>query len=434
MPSIFTPQTPVTNDTGAVTLGFEGAPNVLYDRTMVGATTYTISTTGTTGGETMSIVLRGAHAYSFASSVAINWALFSPPVPQCSATAFDKIAFEVLMDGSLLGFPQAMGAGAAALTVTAFVDSIYAGASMTVGGTYFGTAPTNLDYSMDDAAYVTLGAGAATITNGSFNFEITAPAAGKHTITVRATGTSEVSPAQSFTTSAEPSISTPSAIFGSNLEAWWEAGSITGLTTGESVTTWADQSGNGYTATGGIPGYYAAPTYTSSGLGGTPSVVFNGVQGMSTNLTADTVNRAVFAVFNLTGEPSSEGNASLYGASGTGGFQVGINPSLTVSIISQYVADVGTSSGTVAANTVQFLMASYAAGETLFNINGTAAGSGTSTQTMTSSATWLGNFSSGSNGGFTGEIKEIFSINETPTSAQISAVNAYFQSKYGSGV
>jgi len=110
MPAIFAAQTAVTNDTGAVTLGFESAPNVLYDRTMVGATTYTIDTTGTTGGETMSITLRGAYAYNFVSSAVINWAGGVAPTPECSGSAFDRIRFEVLQDGTLLGTEQALGA------------------------------------------------------------------------------------------------------------------------------------------------------------------------------------------------------------------------------------------------------------------------------------------------------------------------------------
>jgi hypothetical protein len=111
MPSIFAPQAPVTNDTGAAALGFQSAPNVLYDRTLVGNTTYTISTAGTTGGETLSITLRGPYSYSFTSSVAINWAGGVAPTPACSASTFDRIRFEVLQDGSLLGTPQALGAG-----------------------------------------------------------------------------------------------------------------------------------------------------------------------------------------------------------------------------------------------------------------------------------------------------------------------------------
>jgi hypothetical protein len=116
MPSIFAPQTPATNDTGAVTLGFQGAPNVLYDRTMVGSTAYTISTTGTTGGETMSVTLRGAYAYSFASSVGINWAGGLAPTPSSLSGVFDRLKFEVLQDGSLLGIRQAT---AASIPITA---------------------------------------------------------------------------------------------------------------------------------------------------------------------------------------------------------------------------------------------------------------------------------------------------------------------------
>jgi len=110
MPSIFAPQTPVANDNGAVTLSFQGAPNVLYDRTMVGDTTYTISTAGTSGGETMSLTLRGPHQYSFASSVAMSWSSGGAPAPSSSMIAFDRIKFEVLQDGTLLGTVQAVSA------------------------------------------------------------------------------------------------------------------------------------------------------------------------------------------------------------------------------------------------------------------------------------------------------------------------------------
>jgi hypothetical protein len=122
MPAIFAPQTPVTNDTGAITLGLQGAPNVLYDRTMVGNTAYTISTTGTTGGETMSLTLRGAYTYSFASSAPINWAGGVAPTPECSGSAFDRIKFEVLQDGALLGTAQALGASSPTVPPTHYLN------------------------------------------------------------------------------------------------------------------------------------------------------------------------------------------------------------------------------------------------------------------------------------------------------------------------
>jgi hypothetical protein len=122
MPSIFAPQTPVANDSGAVTLSFQGAPNVLYDRTMTGNTTYTISTAGTSGGETMSLTLRGPYQYSFASSVAISWAGGMAPTPACSASAFDRIKFEVLQDGTLLGMQQALGASVPYVSPTHYLE------------------------------------------------------------------------------------------------------------------------------------------------------------------------------------------------------------------------------------------------------------------------------------------------------------------------
>jgi len=135
MPSIYAPQAAVANDSGAVVLGFQGAPNVLYDRTMVGATTYTISTAGTTGGETMSITLRGPYTYSFASSVAINWAGRLAPTPECSASVFDRIKLEVLQDGSLLGTPQALAAGVPVAAPAHYLNVAAANQNASITGT-----------------------------------------------------------------------------------------------------------------------------------------------------------------------------------------------------------------------------------------------------------------------------------------------------------
>ena len=69
--------------------------------------------------------------------------------------------------------------------------------------------------------------------------------------------------------------------------AWWDASQITGFADGASLTSWADESGNGYAMT---PNVWAAPTYyktTSAKLvNGKPAVWFDGsTTGMALGTT-----------------------------------------------------------------------------------------------------------------------------------------------------
>ncbi len=222
----------ITGATGAQSLAFTGLQETYYDITMTAASSVTLG--AGLPGQSMIVVFHGA--YTWTGPTGVFYANGSAPVPQCSATLIDVVQYTVLPNGSILGTPIVLGASAPSIAVSAFSGTTYAAASMTVSGTYTGAAPTNVDYSIDGAAFTTLTAGTATITNGTFSFPLTAPAAGSHIIQVRETGSTIVSPSISFTVAAAtvPAAPTIALIAGNtqNTLSWTD-----GSTNGSAITS-----------------------------------------------------------------------------------------------------------------------------------------------------------------------------------------------------
>jgi lysophospholipase L1-like esterase len=93
-----------------------------------------------------------------------------------------------------------------AIAITTPSGLIIAGQSLTVSGTYTGTAPTGLNYRIDGGSYVA--ASGPTISGGNWSFAITAPAFGSHSITVQeSNATSVTATSSAFTVSAAPNNS-----------------------------------------------------------------------------------------------------------------------------------------------------------------------------------------------------------------------------------
>ena len=227
----FTALAPVVNTIAASgatqALAFTGLQETYYDITLTAACA--ISLGAGLPGQSIIVVFHGAYAWTGPAGAYYSNGL--APTPQCSATLIDIMQYTVLPNGSILGTPIVLGATAPSVSLAAFSGTIYPASSITVSGNYVGTAPTNLDYAIDGGAYTTLAAGVATISNGAFSFPLTAPAAGSHTVLVRATGTGEVSPAQALTVSAPavPAAPTLSVASGNALN----------------TITWTDNSANG---------------------------------------------------------------------------------------------------------------------------------------------------------------------------------------------
>lgn len=78
--------------------------------------------------------------------------------------------------------------------------------------------------------------------------------------------------------------------------AWYKASEITGLSDGDAVATWPDESGNGYDLTQGTAGN--RPTYKTSVFGTGPSVRFDGVDNWlaSSTVTFNTASAITVAI------------------------------------------------------------------------------------------------------------------------------------------
>jgi hypothetical protein len=187
------------------TLTAAGAVDPVYDITLTANCTLTLEGQPTTPArmQTVTAWLRqdatGNRTVTFPSG--IGWGGGFVPVLSQTPNAIDVIQFATLNGTDWIGAVSAQGM----IPNVIAIGSIGAGAvggTHAVSGTYTGSRPVNLDYSIDGAAFTTLGSGAATITNGTFSFALPAPAAGNHSLRLRSTSTGAISAATAFTTSA----------------------------------------------------------------------------------------------------------------------------------------------------------------------------------------------------------------------------------------
>lgn len=85
-------------------------------------------------------------------------------------------------------------------------------------------------------------------------------------------------------TATGPTIREPITIWGSDLRVWWRPDAAAITVASENLSTWLDQSGNGFNVV--TAGSGAQPTFDEAGgPGGTPAVVFNTNQHMASDLT-----------------------------------------------------------------------------------------------------------------------------------------------------
>ncbi len=87
------------------------------------------------------------------------------------------------------------------------ITGLTPGGTSTIGGSYAGSAPTGLTYSLDGGASVSV---AATIGSGSYSFTVATPAAGSHSISVTGAGPNTATGGPtSFTTATGPTVIQP---------------------------------------------------------------------------------------------------------------------------------------------------------------------------------------------------------------------------------
>jgi hypothetical protein len=161
------------------------------------------------------------------------------------------------------------------------------------------------------------------------------------------------------------------------------------INTTQLATSISDLSGNGYPETAGATGTQAS--YSIGSINGLSVLTYNGTtQWMASNLPAAPAgDRTFIVVF----KPAVATTHTLFGASSSGGLQFRIENNGRLSLLKEFVANIGTSIASVSTGSVYILAAYYnqSSGAYSFRINGSdAGGSGTNVQTLNASTTTFG--------------------------------------------
>ena len=231
----------------------------------------------------------------------------------------------------------------------------------------------------------------------------------------------------------------------SSLAAWYKADAITGLSDGDPVSTWSDESASGWDATASSTD---RPTYKTSILNGLPVVRFNGTDhylalgavDASRNVSGSTiyavlqtdVTAATFRCWWFTGIAGSTSSArtlaNLSSVARIGGRTLDSDSFASVSVttnvpVSSWVLHGGVfdnANGTMA----QFVQASA---------NGTASlGSSGTTSNTASSAVMIGtNGNASSTAFFDGDIAEIVFAHQALGTTDREKLEGYLAHKWG---
>jgi hypothetical protein len=193
-------------------------------------------------------------------------------------------------------------------------------------------------------------------------------------------------------------------------------------TNGSTVSTWADKSGNGRNATGGV-----SPTYNTSQR----AIVFNGSSWLSTSYSSVPANETAFIVYQTTSTAIAN-NCFMIGPTNIGGrliLSVNENDGFGLSFkIGSY--GVANGSRIVQNQNQMYLGTTTVASTTSFvYLNGTQGPSSTLTYSGTGT-TQIGTAVSGS-AIYIGFIYEIVIYNITLTTSQRQQVESYLAQKWG---
>ena len=191
---------------------------------------------------------------------------------------------------------------------------------------------------------------------------------------------------------------------------------------GASVSTWADKSGNGNNATGGV-----SPTYNTS----QKALTFNGSSWLTTPYSAVPTNETAFIVFQTT-TTAVQVNAFMIGPSANGGRLImSVNENdgfgLSFKIGAYFVANGSRISETQ--NQIYIGTTTVASTTSYVYLNGTQGASSTLTYSG-SATTQIGTVTSGTSP-YIGYIYEILMYNAVLTTGQRQAVEGYLSWKWG---
>lgn len=206
-------------------------------------------------------------------------------------------------------------------------------------------------------------------------------------------------------------------------DVWVKADAITGLSDGQSITSWVDSSGNGRTFTQGTAA--VAPVYkVNQSPTGKPSARFNGAsQFMSSTAAAAAPAQTIMAVVRTN---SLAATNTIRGSSPNGGLQLRLDGTTgVVRTLEQNVAGVGAANTPVAVGEWVVITTTFTSTTYAFRRNGAADGSGTHTRNINngSISSLLGKHYDGVEF-FSGDIGEIATWSRVLSQAEIDSCEA----------
>ena len=207
---------------------------------------------------------------------------------------------------------------------------------------------------------------------------------------------------------------------GADTSTLLQASGASVTTTGQSVSTWKDKSGNGYNATAN----------GTAATNGTNYVIFAGAQNYGTSLSSTMLTQSGFSVISYTGSAKMD-IISVNSTSGTAGLQQII---ITGSqIITSYGGATVVTGSAVSASTVLLYNYTFNSGVNAFiYLNGTQTGTSSGAAISGSGTISIGSYNN--NGGlepFTGNMYEILLYNQVLSTSQRQAVEGYLAWKWG---
>jgi len=224
----------------------------------------------------------------------------------------------------------------------------------------------------------------------------------------------------------------PSTISG--LVCWLDASALTGLSDGDPVSSWTDESSGGtnsFTASGSV-----RPTYHTNRCNSLPGIVFGGshyLQGPG--LTVPTSNFTFLVVFRIasggqSGRLFGEDNISS-GTDGFGNYQTNLSSLVIRNGGSTY--DVGNAAPPGNGQALIYTVRMGTDPATTWWVNSSIVGnSGGKAWTVPSGISRMAIGNAGSlNAGFSGDIYEVLVYNHALTSYQIGRIQAYEEAKWG---
>lgn len=179
----------------------------------------------------------------------------------------------------------------------------------------------------------------------------------------------------------------------------WEADAgLSGLSDGDQITTWVDQSGAGRNGTGHADGAVSKPIYkATAGPGGLPCVRFLGDTANAFNRTGFDIGAGGVPISNYTifaGIKASSGSAPYTITGGGGGcFQYRVNP-LKQQAVKENVTNLGSSTTDLSTAGFQLISVTYDGTTLKFRLNraddGTISVSSTLTNPIANAFGWNG--------------------------------------------